>query len=115
MPEGAVVPEVTGPMFGDGGGVMTIGGVAAGGANVVGAAGPEAGDTGADGVTGSGVGARVIVMGSGRRGASAEILLVRSLTFESRAFSACVVCACRPPAAGSMSSAQAPHWCTEST
>ena len=44
------------------------------------------GITGAAGVNGKGVGGRVMV--SGRcGGASAEKLLVRSLTFESRAFS----------------------------
>lgn len=44
------------------------------------------GITGAAGLTGNGAGGRV--MGSGRcGGASAEMLLVRSLTFESRAFS----------------------------
>jgi len=70
--------------------------------------------TGGGGIAGNGAGGGVTVPGR-CGGASADMLLVRSLTFESRALSACVVCACRPPAAGSMSSSQAPHWNTEST
>ena len=74
------------------------------------------GVTGGDGgVTGTtcgtiGVDGELNTTGEGAGGASAEMLLVRTLTFASRGFNAPVDGGVKPPAAGSISSSQAPHW-----
>ena len=103
----------------DDGNVTTIGGVAPGGAGVVGAVGIN-GLTGDVGITGTGTGvpgttglSDVPLPGAG--GASAAILLVRKATFVPRAFNGLVPGEDMPPAAGSISSSQAPHLRTEST
>ena len=79
--------------------VVIVGGVA----GVAGAAGTP----GLPGVAG--------VAGIALGGASAEILFVRNATLLLRVFNGCVVGCDKPPAAGSISSSQAPHLCTEST
>lgn len=79
------------------------------------------GPVGGMGVTGDGTGVPgtmgltgVPPLGAGG-GASAAMLLVRKVTFAPRAFNALGVGAEMPPAAGSISSSQAPHSSTEST
>jgi len=100
------------------GNVTTTGGVAPGGAKLVGAAGlggVTGGTGGITGTTGGTMGAVGELKVTAACGASAAILLMRSDTFGSRAFNALVLAGVIPPAAGSMSSSQAPHWCMEST
>ena len=90
-------------------GIGTLGliGVIAGVAGIAGIAGTP-GPPGAAGVAG-------IAGVAPLPGASAAKLLVRGVTLLPRAFNALVVGCDKPPAAGSISSPQAPHLCTEST
>jgi len=70
------------------------------------------------GITGGGTGApgrSIGFDGEAAGGASAEKLLVRKMSLLLRAFKGLVVGADKPPAAGSISSPQAPHLSTEST
>lgn len=89
------------------------------GAKLVGAAGAVGigGLTGCvGGRCGTGApGSTMVLVGTSGVGASAAMLLVRKVTLAPRAFSALGVGAEMPPAAGSMSSSQAPHLSTEST
>lgn len=77
------------------------------------------GPPGSMGLTGGGTGVPGTMgftgVPPGEDGASAAILLVRKVTFALRAFNALGVEVEMPPAAGSISSSQAPHLRTEST
>ena len=101
MPDGTLFGLVMGVALEVGGKliIMGIDGVAAGGA--IGAA-DIAGTAGVVGVAGT-------AGTAGLCGANAETLLVRNDTLLSRAFNTCDEDCCRPPAAGSISSSQAPH------
>ena len=122
MPVGSVVYLAE---FEDQGSDTVVGGVAPGGAKLVGAAGIGGVTGGGGGVTGT-TGGTIGVLGvlkttgdaggaDGADGASAAKLLVRKVSLLPRAFNACVVGCDKPPAAGSISRPQAPHLCTEST
>lgn len=117
MPVGAVATGLMVLEPVDGGGEYDGPDVAEGGANAVGETGAGSGGAGAGNV-GSGGAFGVVfkpTTAGGPLGASAELLLVRNVTLVLRAFNACVVGCDKPPAAGSISSPQAPHLCTEST
>lgn len=88
---------------------MVAGGVAATGAITVGAAG-LAGTAGTPGPPGTaGTAGIAAAEGLGTDGDSAETLLVRRDALLSRGFTVCVEDCFRPPAAGSISSSQAPQ------
>jgi len=113
-PAGAGGARVTPP----GGDVIDPGGAKVGGAEGVAAGVVETGCTGIGEGRGTGVPGTIGLLGvppPGAGGASAAMLLVRKVTFAPRAFNALGVGAEMPPAAGSISSSQAPHLSTEST
>ena len=86
------------------------------GIGIPGLTGVIVGNDGVTGVGAGGVGIAGMTMSPGTlRGDSAAILFVRRDNFAERAFNGCVPAASMPPAAGSMSSSQAPQLCTEST
>ena len=83
---------------------------------IPGPTGVMVGIAGVVGVTGAGVGAGgdIAIPPGAFLGDSAAMLLVRNESFDERAFNGCVPASCKPPAAGSISSAHAPQLCTES-
>ena len=91
------------PLAGPPNGGVTGGGVTGGGATGTTGGVGTTGWTGAAATGGAGV------------GASAEKLLVRTVTLLLRAFNAPVEGGVKPPAAGSISSSHAPQLLTEST
>ena len=96
------------------GSVTITGGVAPGGAAGMAGIAGTAGVVGVEGIAGTAGTAGTAGL-LGLCGASAAMLLVRKVTLLSRAFITGLEDCCSPPAAGSISSSQAPHLVTEST